>query len=148
MIGCDCEICHSADPRNRRLRASLYMETPECSWVVDTGPDFRTQVLRANIRKVDAAVFTHSHTDHIMGFDDLRRFSAFRGGMPVYAPAETMEDLKRAFKFAFEGSNPFPGYRKPEPHLVSGPFMLGETTLTPLPVPHGDSLVYGYLFTR
>ncbi len=148
MIGCDCEVCHSSDPRDQRLRASLYMETPECSWVVDTGADFRTQVLRANIRKIDAAVFTHSHTDHVMGFDDLRRFSAFRGGMPVYASAETMADLKRVFEFAFEGRNPFPGYLKPEPHLVEGPFMLGDTTLTPLPVPHGDSVVYGYLFTR
>ena len=115
---------------------------------MDTGADFRTQVLRANIRKIDAAVFTHSHTDHVMGFDDLRRYSAFRGGMPVYASAETMEDLRRVFKFAFEGLNPFPGYLKPEPHLVDGPFSLGATLLTPLPVPHGNSEVYGYLFSR
>jgi phosphoribosyl 1,2-cyclic phosphate phosphodiesterase len=148
MIGCDCAVCHSPDPRDQRLRASIYLETPECSWVVDTGADFRTQVLRANIRRIDAAVFTHAHTDHVMGFDDLRRFSAFRGGMPVYASAETMADLRRVFQFAFDGRNRFPGYLKPEPHLVDGPFQLGLTTLTPLPVPHGNSEVYGYLFTR
>src|SRR6266540_1155574 len=74
MIGCDCDVCHSPDPRDQRLRSSIYIETPECSWVVDTGTDFRTQVLREDIRRVDAVVFTHSHTDHIMGFDDLRRF--------------------------------------------------------------------------
>lgn len=116
--------------------------------MVDTGTDFRTQVLREDIRKIDAAVFTHSHTDHVMGFDDLRRFSSFRGGMPVYASAETMADLRRVFEFAFDGRNRFPGYLKPEPHLVDGPFQLGQTTLTPLPVPHGNSEVYGYLFTR
>jgi len=148
MIGCDCAVCHSPDPRDNRLRSSIFVETPECSWVIDTGTDFRTQVLRENIRKIDAVVFTHSHTDHVMGFDDLRRFGAARGYMPVYASAATMKDLKRVYEFAFKGLNPFPGYLKPEPHLVDGPFQLGGTILTPLPVPHGTSEVYGYLLSR
>jgi phosphoribosyl 1,2-cyclic phosphate phosphodiesterase len=148
MIGCDCEVCRSPDSRDKRSRSSIYVETPECSWVVDTGTDFRTQALRENIRTVDAVVFTHSHTDHIMGFDDLRRFSHSRGSMPVYASPETMRDLERVFEFAFKGLNPFPGYLKPEPHMISGPFKLGPTTVTPLPVPHGDSIVNGYLFSR
>ncbi len=148
MIGCDCAVCRSSDPRDQRLRASIFVETPECSWVVDTGADFRTQALRADIRSLDAAVYTHSHTDHIMGFDDLRRFSSFRGGMPVYASAETMADLRRAFRFAFDDPERFPWYLRPEPHLVEGPFTLGGTLLTPLPVPHGESMVYGYLFSR
>ena len=93
MIGCDCAVCRSDDPRDKRLRSSIYVETPECAWVVDTGTDFRTQALRENIRRLDAVVFTHSHTDHIMGFDDLRRFGAIRGYMPVYASRETMADL-------------------------------------------------------
>lgn len=148
MIGCDCAVCRSSDPRDHRLRSSIYVETPESSWVVDTGTDFRTQALRENIRRIDAVVFTHSHTDHIMGFDDLRRFSYERGSMPVYAAAETMRDLERVFEFAFKTPKPFPGYLKPEPHIISGPFQLGSTTLTPLPVPHGESLVNGYLFSR
>jgi phosphoribosyl 1,2-cyclic phosphate phosphodiesterase len=148
MIGCDCEVCHSPDPRDQRLRSSIYIETPESSWVVDTGTDFRTQALQANIRHVDAVVFTHSHTDHIMGFDDLRRFAYARGYMPVYAAPQTMRDLKRVFQFAFKGLNSFPGYLKPEPHVVSGSFTLGSTLITPLPVPHGDSIVTGYLFSR
>jgi phosphoribosyl 1,2-cyclic phosphate phosphodiesterase len=130
------------------LRASIYVETPECSWVVDTGADFRTQALRANIQRLDAAVFTHSHTDHIMGFDDLRRVSSFRGSMPIYASAETMNDLKRAFRFAFDGGDRYPWYLKPEPHLINGAFQLGATVLTPLPVPHGEAEVYGFLFSR
>jgi phosphoribosyl 1,2-cyclic phosphate phosphodiesterase len=148
MIGCDCAVCHSPDPRDQRLRSSIYIETPECAWVVDTGTDFRTQVLRENIRRLDAVVFTHSHTDHVMGFDDLRRFSHALGSMPVYASAETMRDLERVFEFAFNGLNRFPGYLQPVRHLVDGPFELGKTLLTPLPVPHGNSMVNGYLFSR
>lgn len=148
MIGCDCAVCHSSDPRDNRLRSSIFVETPECAFVVDTGTDFRTQALRENIRHVDAVVFTHSHTDHVMGFDDLRRFGAARGYMPVYASAETMRDLRRVYAFAFEAQNPFPGYLKPEPHIIDGSFQLGETTLTPLRVPHGNTWVNGYLFTR
>ncbi len=148
MIACDCDVCRSTDPRDKRLRSSIYVQTPECSFVIDTGTDFRTQALRENIREVDAVVFTHSHTDHVMGFDDLRRLAYERGYMPVYASAETMRDLRRVYAFAFEALNPFPGYLKPEPHIVDGPFELGGTTLTPLPVPHGNTWVNGYLFTR
>ena len=148
MIGCDCAVCRSSDPRDKRLRSSVYIETPETAFIVDTGTDFRTQALRENIRRVDAVVFTHSHTDHIMGFDDLRRFSWQRGSMPVYASAKTMADLERVFMFAFKATNPFPYYLKPEPHLISGPFRLGETIITPLPVPHGEAEVNGYMFSR
>src|SRR5947207_2894423 len=148
MIGCDCVVCQSPDPRDKRLRSSIYIETAECSWVVDTGTDFRTQALRENVRNVDAVIFTHSHTDHIMGFDDLRRFSHARGSMPVYASAETMRDLERVFEFAFNTSTPVPYYLKPEQHVIDGPFKLGETLITPLPVPHGESIVNGYLFSR
>ena len=149
MIGCDCAVCHSSDPRDNRTRSSIFVKTPECAFVVDTGTDFRTQALRENIRHLDAVVFTHSHTDHIMGFDDLRRYGWERGGtMPVYASAETMADLERVFEFAFKALNPFPGYLKPEPHIVCGPFPLGLTTVTPLPVPHGNFEVNGFLFSR
>jgi len=148
MIGCDCEVCHSTDPRDQRLRSSIYVETPEYAWVVDTGTDFRTQALRENIRRLDAVVFTHSHTDHIMGFDDLRRYSHDLGSIPVYASAETMRDLERVYEFAFNGLNRFPGYLFPVPHIIDGPFLLGKTLLTPLPVPHGRSTVNGYLFSR
>lgn len=148
MIGCDCAVCRSSDPRDKRLRSSIYVQTPECAFVVDTGTDFRTQALRANVRDVDAAIFTHSHTDHIMGFDDLRRFSHKNGSMPVYASQQTMRDLERVYQFAFDKSERVPYYLKPEPHVIDGPFSLGKTTITPLPVPHGGSMVNGYLFSR
>lgn len=148
VITCDCAVCTSADPRDRRTRSSIYVETPECAWVVDTGTDFRTQCLRENIRRLDAVVFTHSHTDHIMGFDDLRPFCPGGKPIPIYASAATMLDLERVFLFAFNGENRFPGYVHPWPHIVDQAFTLGATELTPLPVPHGRATVFGYLFTR
>lgn len=147
MIGCDCHICRSPDPRDNRTRSSIYVETADAALLVDTAPDFRSQALRENIRRVDAVIFTHSHTDHIMGFDDLRLFAYPRGYMPVYASRETMADLHRVFRFAFEAENPFPGYLKPEPHLIDGAFWFGHTMITPLPVPHGQAMVNGYLFS-
>ena len=150
MIACSCPVCSSPDPRDNRTRSSLYIETPECSFVVDTGPDFRAQCLREKVTRVDAVILTHAHTDHLMGFDDLRRFCDLQpdNRMPIYASADTMEDLKRVFKFAFDGTAKFPGYIRPEPHVVTGPFQLGETRITPLPVPHGRITVNGYLFER
>lgn len=149
MIRCDCAVCRSPDPRDNRTRASIFLETPEGNYVVDTGTDFRIQCLRENIWQVDAVLMTHSHTDHVMGFDDLRRFAVARAGrMPVYASAETMADLERVYQFAFQAPKPWPGYLKPEPHIISGDFSLGKTEITPLPVPHGEAETYGYLFSR
>lgn len=150
VIGCRCSVCTSSDPRDRRSRASVYVRTLECAFVIDTGPDFRTQCLREDISEVDAVVYTHSHTDHIMGFDDLRPFCFLHpsGTVPIYAPPETMRDFERVFRFAFDGMHRFAGYLIPEPHVVESPFQLGGTTLTPLPVPHGKMTVTGYLLSR
>ena len=154
MIGCYCPVCTSPDPRDHRTRASLYVQTPETAFVVDTGPDFRTQCLRERVDRVDAVVYTHSHTDHIMGFDDLRRHCDLRRanqgaeGLPIFASPATMADLRRVFAFAFNGENRFPGYLHPLPHEVEKPFHLGDTEITPLPVPHGRMTVFGYLFSR
>ncbi|MHA3770729.1 MBL fold metallo-hydrolase [Verrucomicrobiota bacterium sgz303538] len=148
MIGCDCRVCTSEDPRDRRMRSSIYVETPEAAWVVDTGPDFRSQCLKHGVRKLDAVVYTHAHTDHIMGFDDLRPFCPWGRVLPIYASADTMGHLRRVFEFAFNGENRFPGYMNPEPHVVEGTFRLGNTELTPLQVPHGRTTVNGYLLSR
>lgn len=147
MIGCDCAVCTSTDPRDGRTRASIYVATPEASWVVDTGPEFRLQCLREKVRTLDAVVYTHAHTDHIMGFDDLRAFCGAED-LPIYANEPTMADLQRVFAFAFNGQNRFPGYVRPAAHIVRGPFKIGETELTPFPVQHGRASVNGYLLSR
>ena len=148
LMTCDCAVCRSTDPRDKRTRAAAYIETPECAWVVDTGPDFRQQALRENIRRVDAVLITHAHTDHIMGFDDLRVFCHGGKTLPVHGAEATLGQLRQAFAFAFDGQNRWPGYLHVETHPVDGPFRLGETEIVPLPVPHGRVTTFGFLFIR
>ena len=96
MIGCECPVCQSTDPHDQRLRASIYVETPEAAWIVDTGPDFRTQCLRAKIKRVDAILLTHPHSDHILGFDDVRRYTVPQDAvMPVYATTSCLAAVRR-----------------------------------------------------
>jgi phosphoribosyl 1,2-cyclic phosphate phosphodiesterase len=148
VIGCSCAVCASADPRDRRSRASIHIQTPESTWVVDTGPDFRMQCLRERVHHLDAVIYTHAHTDHIMGFDDLRPFCFNARDLPVYASAETMTALQRCYQFAFNGENKWPGYIRPAPVVIEGAFTLGATEIEPLAVPHGRTSVNGYLFSR
>lgn len=147
VIGCDCEVCQSTDPKNKRLRSSIYIETDDFRWVVDTGPDFRTQCLRENIRELDAVIYTHSHMDHVVGFDDLRRFTFGDDvDLPLYATKGCLDDLKRMFSYAFSGENRYTGYIKPNPKEITGPFQLGECQVIPLPVDHGKVETIGFHF--
>lgn len=149
FVGCDCEVCRSDDPRDQRLRSSIVVEAEDARFLVDTTPDFRTQALRQNLRQLDAAIFTHSHTDHVAGFDDLRRFCELSDRpMPVYASPRTMSDLRRMFYYAFDGQHSYRNYVRPEPHEISGPFSLGSVGITPAEVPHGRMPVNGYIFSR
>ncbi len=99
MIGCDCEVCLSPDPMDNRLRSSVMVETEGMRIVIDTGPDFRYQMLRTGVRNLDAILFTHPHKDHIAGLDDVRAFNFFSGRpMPLYTNALTEEALRREYR--------------------------------------------------
>ena len=147
MIGCTCPVCQSDDPRDKRTRSSIFLCTPTAQLLVDTPPDLRQQALREKLDHVDAVLFTHAHADHIMGFDDLRRFCDLLGGpMPIYGSAEALAGIERIFYYAFNPKKTVPGYVHVIPHPVTSPFELGGLTITPLPVPHGAIMAEGYLF--
>jgi phosphoribosyl 1,2-cyclic phosphate phosphodiesterase len=149
MIGCDCRVCRSADPRDTRTRSSVFVRDGETTVLIDTTPELRVQSLRENLMRIDAVVYTHAHSDHAMGFDDLRRFCDINGGtIPVYASAPTFERLEKAFDYAFDAANTIPGYVHPVPHVIDGPFTLGPIEFVPLPVPHGRTVTLGFLFRK
>jgi len=149
VIGCDCPVCRSTDPRDHRTRTSLLVKAPDLHFVIDTSPDFRSQCLRERISRLDAALFTHAHTDHIMGFDDMRRFCELQDlKMPVFASASTMEGLRNTFRYAFDDPQPWKNYLRLAPGVIDGPFRLGETEIVPVDLPHGKFTSTGYVFLR
>lgn len=145
MIGCPCAVCRSTDPKDRRLRSSVVIECGGTAMLIDAGPDFRTQALRAGLARVDALLLTHAHADHIFGIDDLRRFNELqRGPIPVRGSENTLRAVRRMFAYAFNGGTR--GSTRPALALqtVSGPFEVGPLRVEPLPVAHGPMRIYGY----
>ena len=110
VIGCCCATCASEDPRDQRLRSSVLVETPQLCLLVDAGPDLRQQCLRAGITRLDGVLITHPHADHVMGLDDLRRFTAGQDDtLRVFARNSCLDALKKMFFYVFIGSNRYPG---------------------------------------
>jgi phosphoribosyl 1,2-cyclic phosphate phosphodiesterase len=147
-IGCHCDVCTSADPRDNRLRPSILVSYDGHKVLIDTTPDFRTQALRARIDRLDAVVFTHAHADHIMGLDDVRPFN-FRQKhrIPIYAAADTMASIQRCFRYIFDGAEKESNVPKLEARLIDGAaFDLFGVEFLPIPVLHGSQTIHGFRF--
>jgi phosphoribosyl 1,2-cyclic phosphate phosphodiesterase len=149
MIACKCSVCQSTDPRDSRTRSSLYLSSQDESLLLDTTPELRQQALREKIDRVDAVLMTHAHADHIMGFDDLRRFCEITGKvLPIYGSADTLERITQTFGYAFNRSINVTTYVKAEARVVDGPVKIGSLDITPFPLPHGSFTTFGFLFAQ
>lgn len=143
--GCDCEVCRSPAPENRRSRCSLLLQTEQHSILIDTATDLHQQALREGIRRIDAVLYTHTHADHIHGIDDLRPFNRREEGpIPVYASPESVTAMRENFRYLFAP----PQEHVYRPRLavwsLAGPFSLFGLPVTPIPLRHGDGTATGY----
>jgi len=155
-IGCDCAVCRSSDPRDRRTRPSILIEvqSPPAtpfggavrSILVDTSTDLRAQALANDVRRVDAILFTHSHADHVFGLDDVRRYNQMqKGAIPCYGDEETMASVRRMFAYIFEPPRQRGGgLPQLVPFRIGGPFTLGGVEIVPVPLFHGRLPVLGF----
>lgn len=145
MIGCDCEVCLSADKKDKRLRSSILVESAQTRFVIDTTPDFRYQMLRANIKNLDAVLFTHPHKDHVAGLDDVRAYNFFQQkAMEIYANSLTEEALKREFAYAFSDKR-YPGIPELSLNTIGDEsFYIGDIPVTPILVWHLRMPVLGF----
>lgn len=149
MIACGCYVCSSPNEKDKRLRSSILVESSTTTLVVDTTPDFRTQMLRAHVKKLDAVLFTHPHKDHIAGLDDIKAFNFFqKRPMDVYANALTQQGLKREFSYIFADKK-YPGVPSITMHTIADKtFMVGDIPVTPILVYHLQMPVLGFRFGK
>ncbi len=145
MIACDCDVCTSTDPKDKRLRTSILVESEEATIVIDAGPDFRQQMLRESVTKLDAVLFTHEHKDHIAGLDDVRAYNYISGKpMDVFATSRVQEALKREFFYVFSGAQ-YPGIPKLNLHTIHNvPFEIKGIRFEPIEVMHLNLSVFGF----
>ena len=149
MIGCTCAVCRSADPRDRRLRPSIFLDVPgRAGILVDMTPDLRQQALARGLSRLDAVLFTHSHADHILGLDEIRRFNFMQGAaIPCYAAAEVWQSIRRTFYYVFdEIPRQGGGIPKIDAHEITGPFDAAGVHVVPVPLLHGRMPILGFRF--
>jgi len=146
VIGCECDVCRSLDFRNKRLRVSIHLQIDGKSIIVDSGPDFRQQVLRERIKRLDALLFTHEHKDHTSGMDDIRAFNFMQQmDMPVYAEDRVIKQLKQEYAYIFSGQN-YPGIPRVNLYPITDdqPFDVEGIEVTPIRVMHYKLPVLGF----
>jgi len=151
MIGCSCAVCRSTDPRDRRLRPSIYLAVDGGpALLVDTATDLRQQALTYGLTRVDAVLYTHSHADHVMGLDELRRFNVLmQAPMPMYADARTAAELRRVFAYAFTPpAQAGGGVPQLDLREIAGPFTVAGVAVVPVPLLHGRLPILGFRFGR
>jgi phosphoribosyl 1,2-cyclic phosphate phosphodiesterase len=146
VIGSNHSVCKSEDKKDTRLRVSVWISWNENSVVIDCGPDFRQQMLSSHCQKIDAILFTHEHSDHTAGLDDIRPFFFKQGNIPIYGHHRVLENLKKRFEYIFEIENKYPGAPSVTSIEVSNnrPFTINHSTIIPINVMHGNLQVFGY----
>jgi phosphoribosyl 1,2-cyclic phosphate phosphodiesterase len=146
-IGCDCAVCSSPDPRDRRTRPSILIEYNGKIVLIDTTPDFREQAIREDIRQLDAVLYTHAHADHILGLDDVRPLSYHRPSkIPLYARPEVGAIIRNMFRYIFDADYKFGGLAQVELNAIDGPIDLFGARFEPVKVLHGDAEIIGFRF--
>jgi len=149
MIANNHPVCLSTNPKDKRLRSSIMISWDDYNYIVDCGPDFRMQMLRENVQRINGVLFTHEHSDHTAGFDDVRPFSYQMGEVPVYLDKRTLVSLKKRFEYIFTSENRYPGAPKVAVNLIDDAvFNLGEVEVTPIEVLHGELPVTCYRFNN